>query len=267
MIFTYLSYKDFLNDYFETLPKAGRGQATKLADYLQVSTVIISQTLKGERELSLENAFKTAEFLDFSPLETKYFVKLVEYQRAGHHGLKDLYKEDLLKLRKESQEVKSKYREFSELKDEDKFQFYSDRFYSSIRMASSLPDLNTVEDFATYFNIPSDKAQEIISFLLRTKLCVKKEDKITMGPQHTFIPANSPFIKNHHKNWRLYSISKIDNFNLDDELMYTAPISLSKEDFKLIRKNLLKTIEETLKVVSPSKEEMVACLNIDLLKI
>lgn len=267
MVFRYLSYKDFLNDYFETLPKGGRGQATKLAEHLKVSTVIISQTLKGERELSLENAFKTAEFLNFSPLESKYFVKLVEFQRAGHHGLKALYKEDLLKLRKESQEVKSKYREFSELKDEDKFQFYSDRFYSSIRMASSLPNLNTSEDFANYFKIPLEKAEEIVSFLLKTKLCVKKENKITMGPQHTFVSASSPYIKNHHKNWRLYSISKIDNFNLEDELMYTAPISLSRETYLEIRKNLLKTIDETLKLVSPSPEEMVACLNIDLLRI
>lgn len=267
MIFNYLSYKEFLNEYLETLPNKGRGQAKRLADYLGVSTVIISQTLNGDRELSLENAYKTAEYFEWNDVEKKYFIKLVEFERAGHFGLKQLYKEELLRLKKESMEVKKKYKEYTELKDEDKFTFYSDRFYSSIRMASSLPHLNSSEDFAKYFQIPESKASEILEFLLKTKLCVEEDGNMKMGPRHTFVAADSPYIKNHHRNWRLYSISKIDNFDVKNELMYTAPISLSKEAFQEVRKNLLKVIEDSLKIISPSKEEMVGCINIDLLKI
>lgn len=265
MIFNYLSYKEFISSYFNSLPKNGRGQYKRLSEFLGVSTVIVSQTLKGEREFSSENAFKTTQFLNLNPLETKYFLKLVEYQKAGHHELKKFFQDELKQLQKESKKVKSSYSSFEELKDEDKFKFYSDRFYSSIRMASSLPHLNSTDDFASYFKISKEKAENIISFLVKTKLCIKKDGNITMGPQHTFVSANSPFIKNHHKNWRLYSIQKIDNFNIENELMYTAPMSLSKDDFIKLRSNLLKVIEDTVKLVGPSKEEMVACLNIDLL--
>ena len=71
MIFSHLSYKGFINEYFESLPKAGRGQSKKLADHLGDSTVVSSQTLKGERDFSNENAFKTAQFLKLNSFETQ----------------------------------------------------------------------------------------------------------------------------------------------------------------------------------------------------
>lgn len=267
MIFGFVLYKDYINQYFESLPKGGRGQYKKLAESLAVSTVVISQTLKGERDLSSENAFKVSKFLKLNLFETQYFLKMVDYQKAGNFELKSFLLQELKQMQKESKKVKSRYEKTHELNDEDKFQFYSDRFYSSIRMASSLPDLNSVKDFADYFHLSIDKAEEIVEFLLKTKLCVQKNDKITRGTQHTFLPASSPYIKNHHKNWRLFGIQKIDQLETEDELMYTAPMSLSREAYQQLRVNLLKTIEETVKIIAPSEDEMIACLNIDLLKI
>ena len=118
MIFNYLSYKDFISNYFDSLPKNGRGQYKRLSEFLGISTVIVSQTLKGEREFTSENAFKTTQFLNLNPLETKYFLKLVEYQKAGHYELKKFFQDELKQLQKESKKVKSSYTSFEELKDE-----------------------------------------------------------------------------------------------------------------------------------------------------
>lgn len=266
MIFQYLSYKEFLNDYFSSLAGGGRGQSKKLAEFLGVSTVVVSQTLKGDRDFSIENAFKTTKYLKLSTLERKYFLKLVDYQKAGNYELKEFYLSELKDLQKKSREIKSKYSGVTELSDDDKAIFYSDRFYSSIRMASSLPTLNKVEDFAKYFNITQKRAQDIISFLVRTKLCKQDENGLSLGVQSTFVPANSIYIKNHHRNWRLHSMNRIDQLG-KDELMYTAPFSMSLKDYETLRVNLLKVIEDTIKLIGPSKEETIACLNIDLLKI
>lgn len=267
MIFNYLSYKAFIADHIEKMPKNGRGQFKKLAEYLGISTVVVSQIFKANRELSPENAFRTAKFFGLNSLETKYFLKLVEYEKASHHELKTYLLEEINKLQVKSKKIKSSYQNSKVLSDEDKLEFYSDRYYSSIRMASSIDGVDNVKDFAEFFNIPESKTQKIINFLIRTELCKYENGRITMGPQHTFVAADSPFIRNHHRNWRIYSISKMDNFNQDEELMYTAPMSLSKKDFVILRNNLLKVIDETLKIVGPSKEETVGCLNIDFLKL
>ena len=267
MIFKHWNYKDYLKEYMAALPKKGRGFAKELADHLNVGPVIISQTLNGERELSLENAFKVSEFLSHSKLEQRYFVKLVEYQRAGHHGLKQLYREELLRLRQEVQKVAGRYQKHSELSEQDKFTFYSDRLYSAVRMASSLPEIKNYLDVAKRFGIEEKRAQEITEFLLANKLCVMKEGKLAMGPQHTFVPANSPYVISHHRNWRIYSMQKSSHLDHECELMFTAPLSLSKEVFSELKRDILDLIDSSLKKVSPSQEEMVACLNIDLLKI
>ena len=267
MIFDYLCYKEFTNDFFSSQSGGGRGQYKKLADYLGVSTVVISQTFKGERDLTAENAFKISKFLKLNPQETSFFLKLVEYAKAAHFELKDLYLQELKSMKKKSKEVKSKYSGIAELSDEEKFEFYSEKLYSAIRMASSLPNYNEAKDFADYFNIPEKKAQSIIDFLLKTKLCAKEKGVMKLGVQHTFVPANSRYIKNHHKNWRVHSLNRIDSLNSEEELMYTAPFSMSVADYKILRERLLKVIEETIKLIGPSKEETIACLTIDLLKI
>jgi uncharacterized protein (TIGR02147 family) len=267
MIFRYLSYKSFINDHFKAFPQGGRGQAKKLSEYLGVSTVVVSQTLKGEREFSAENAYRVAQFLKLTPIETQYFLKLVDYQKAGSHELKAFILSELKHLQKEGKKVKSKYSKTLELSDEDKFQFYSEKYYSAIRMASSLPSHNTVEDFANHFHLSFEKTEEILDFLLNRNLCVNKNGKIERGPKHTFLPSTSPYIKNHHRNWRIHSLERVDHLDTENELMYTAPMSLSKDAFQKLRENLLQTIADTVKLIGPTEDEVVACLNIDLLKL
>lgn len=267
MIFEHLSYKSYINDLFESMPNKGRGQYKKLSDFLEVSTVVISQTLKGDRDFSVENAFKTTKFLKLVPFEAQYFLKMVEHEKAGHHELKAFFLQELRQMQKDSKKVKNRYSKTTELADEDKFQFYSSRYYSAIRMASSLPNVKTKQQMSQYFNLPLDKVEEILEFLVRADLCVQDGDTYNRGPQNTFLPASSPYIKNHHKNWRLYSIQKIDQLDPEDELMYTAPMSLSKEAFEQLKLNLLQTIQDAIKLIGPTKDEMVACLNIDFLKV
>ena len=130
-----------------------------------------------------------------------------------------------------------------------------------------MPDLNSIDQISSYFNIDVEKCEEIISFLISRNLVVEKDGKIERGPQHTFLPASSPYIKNHHRNWRIHSLERIDLLDSDNELMYTAPMSLSKEAYLKLRENLLQTIKDTVALIGPTEDEMVACLNIDLLKI
>lgn len=263
MIFQYLRYQDYLKYRFE---EQGRGMAKRLSEYLGVSSVAVSQVLNCQRDLSQENAYKASEFLGLTTFEKKYFMLMVDFSKAGTVELKNYFEQELLLMQKESEKIKNRYRDKNELSDEDKALFYSDKIYSAIRMGTSLDSINSLSDIANYFQLPEEKVKDILEFLLTNELCIEENKKIQRGTKSTFIPASSPYIKNHHRNWRLHSIERASILE-EDELMYTAPMSLSHKDFKKIRGILLRTIQEAVEILGPSEDETLACLNIDFIKI
>jgi uncharacterized protein (TIGR02147 family) len=261
------SYKDLLSNIILDKPKSGRGIAKALAQHLNSSSVAVSQILKGDRDLSDEQAYKTSLFFGFTELETKYFLKLVTQNKAANFEYRGFLENELKKIRLEAKKVKSRYKNYKELKEVDKAIFYSDKYYSATRILTSLDSFNTPEELANYLSIPTEKVEEVLDFLMENKLVEKtKNDELMVGSQHTFIPADSIHIKNHHRNWRLHSLERVNDLDLSNELMYTAPIALSHEDYQKLRDNILAFIKETLELLGPSKEETVGCFSIDLVK-
>ena len=102
----------------------------------------------------------------------------------------------------------------------------------------------------------------MMQFLTDTKLIIVEGPLYKMGPQRTHLESSSPLIQKHHSNWRLKALQRSDSLD-PEELMYTSPVSLSREDFKIIREDLVLMIKKVLDRVHPSPAEEVACLNID----
>jgi len=50
----------------------------------------------------------------------------------------------------------------------------------------------------------------------------------------------------------------------EKELMFTSPISISKQDFEKVREQIVMFLKGFSKVVKDSPAEEIACLNIDL---
>lgn len=63
-------------------------------------------------------------------------------------------------------------------------------------------------------------------------LCIESGNQIKIGSNSTHLAAQSPFIFNHHKNWRIKGLEWHNNLS-SDELMYTAPSTVSIDDFLL----------------------------------
>src|SRR3989344_5882150 len=129
-IFEFDNYKKYINARIESMPKRGRGQYLKMANFLSVNSVIISQVFKGDRELSLEHACELCEFFGFTPLESRYFILLVEYERAGTHKLKKMLNEQLAEIAHKAQDLKHRLTQDAELTDEARATFYSNWYYS-----------------------------------------------------------------------------------------------------------------------------------------
>lgn len=265
-ISTRSSYKELINDLIREMPKNGRGIASRLAKNISVNTTYISQVLSGDKNFSLEQGLKVARFFDFNELEKEYFMLLINKERSGSFELTKFYEEKISKLKVEFQQVKNRVGKSAELTDEEKAVYYSDWKYQAIKLSTDLEDCNNLREISTRIDVPISKLHHIYDFLLKKNLITQHKNKLEMGIAKTHIPASSPLVKHHHVNWRLKAIEELDRLE-SDELAFTAPLTISKKDFQLVRNEILELIQSISKRVENSKSEEIACLNIDWFKI
>jgi uncharacterized protein (TIGR02147 family) len=261
-IFEFDDYKVFILRLIKNMPKEGHGQFKRMAEHLQVNSVIISQIFKGDRDLTAEQAIELCPYFGFSELETEYFVLLVQKGRAGSHILKKHLGNKLQTLREKSADLKSRLPQDKVLSEEAKALFYSNWYYSGVRMLTSIPGFNNVDAIAAELRLPRKTVTSVVEFLLSHGLCIEDNGQITMGPQLTHLEASSLLVSRHHTNWRLRSIANQESLT-QNEIMYSAPMSLSQKDVMWVRTRIVNFIEEIVNKVKVSKCETVSCLNID----
>jgi uncharacterized protein (TIGR02147 family) len=261
-IWDYNNYKQFLNDLIKTFPSNGRGQLRKIALKLNVHPTLISQVLNGIKDFSFEQAYGVVKYFSFNENETEYFFELLSLAKSGTKELEKYHEQRLLKLIQNSKSVKNRVGKTTELTDEDKLKYYSNWKYITIWLATSIESLKNENAIADQFNIPLEVVREIVEFLLIKGLCVRSKNGLSMNLKKTHVPASSRIVQNHHINWRLKSLNFVNNVS-PEELAFTAPFSVSRKDFAIIKTKILSLIEEISTIVEKSEPEMVACLNID----
>lgn len=265
-IFEFENYKEFIRNWVSNCPKKGRGQYTKIAGELSVHTTLISQIFNGAKDLTIEQAFKITEHLGLSELEQEYFLSLVEQKRAGTFELKKYYEKNLTRLKKSSQEVKTQLPKSKILKENDLATYYSDPLYIAVKLITSIKGNQTKEAIAQRLNIPLKQLGPMLNFLEKNGLLIKKDNCYEMGVAKTHLEAKSPLVALHHTNWRLKAIENYGPLSSED-LGFTAPLTISKKDFKKVKTYLLDVIKQTGEIVDKTNPEELACLNIDLFKL
>lgn len=262
IVFQFDDYKEaFLNWVAET-PKGGHGQFRKLSQALNVSSVFITQVFRGDRDLSLDQAFETALFMRLSGLEIDYFVLLVQERRAGGHRLKSWLAKKRREIRAQARELKRQLPQDAELSGEAQSEFYSHWHYSAIRLLTSIPGYETADKISERLHIPSERVHQILNFLSEHRLIVPIKIGWKMGPQATHLEAGSPFILSRQVQWRTKGFEAMAQF-APEHLFYTGPMSLDEKTFLEIRELLAQALKKSLDRVRDSKSELLACLNID----
>lgn len=262
-LFEIENFRSYLTSWIKT---KGRGESRRIATSLAMHTTLISQVLNGHKCLTEEQTSRLCKYMCLSNLETDYFLKLIQIERAGSEDLRNLYKRHLKQIRLQADEVRSHVPESRELSEQDRAIFYSSWQYSLIRLLTSIDKNQTVEALSLRLELPISRVQNIINFLVSRGLCKHTQGKIIRTDKNTHVEAQSSLSTRHHQNWRSKSLSLLESMTLDD-LAFTAPIALSKKDISKVRAILLNTISDIGKLVEKSPSEDVAYLGIDWIKI
>ncbi len=217
-------------------------------------------------EFTLEQGNDLAEYLGFSELESEYFLTLIMVSRAGKTNLRSRLVNKISELKRKSLELAQRMPAQAKLTESNQAIFYSQWYYSGIRIASSIADYQSVESLSEFLNLPRSTVKRVVDFLLSTGLCLEENGKIKMGPQSTHLSNESPLVGRHHANWRQKSIER-QSHTKPDELFFTSPFSIEEKDIAKIRAILVNAIDDSFKVIDPSPAEELACINIDLFRV
>lgn len=262
-VFEVSDYKAFIRDWVETRPSGGRGQYRQMASSLGVSTTLVSQVVNGDKHFSMENAADLAEFMALGDRESEHFLLLVEHARAGTHRYRERIQKRIDKARRAAQQLSERLEKDRALTDHESAIYYSNWTYTAITHLIACEPLLTVDDIAERLHVPRPAVAKTFSFLVESGLLVAKDGGgHDVGPKLTHIGADSPLVVKHHQNWRLKGMNQMVS-KADNDLFYTAPMSLSLETANQIRAELPAFIEKIIKWVGPSPSETVRCLNID----
>jgi uncharacterized protein (TIGR02147 family) len=262
-LFEHTDYRAYLREFMASLPKKGHGAVNRMAEHLRVHPSFISQVLTGKRDLNVEQAQDLASFLGLVEIETDYLLLLVQTERAGTVKLKSYFRTKLEKTRTEAQKISHRIRHDRVLSETERAEFYSNWLYSAVRLFTSIEEGKTLEEICVRFAISRAKARTVLEFLTATRLCVEHGGKYRMGTQRTHLPGDSPLVQKHHTNWRLKAIQNSDETS-EEELMFTAPLSISRKDFARLREQIMAMIKAASEQVAKTEAEEVACFNVDL---
>lgn len=266
-VFEYNSVADFLNDYIAELPKAGHGEASRIAGHLNISSTLLSQLLRQQRLFSTDQVIDLSLYLNLSDKETEYLYLLAEWEKAKTAQNKKYLKKKLEALKASVQTVAETVNIHHEISEENKYIFYSHWHYAAVHLfLQTSKKGRTIEEVSKHFNLTAEQVMKTLNFLVSMNLCYSEKAYYKSLQNASLLKQGSPYLSSHHVNWRVHSIARTANVN-DQELMLTAPTCLSQKDFIKVKQKLLAVLGEIGPVVEHSEGEVVAILNIDWLKI
>jgi uncharacterized protein (TIGR02147 family) len=265
-VYSFKEYKPFLRHHIGALPKKGHGELARIAAHLELNPAHISQIINGPKDFTLEQGHDLAAYLGLSALESDYFFLLLEKDRAGTHRLKKYFEAKMEKLKTEAQNVAKRFPKDHKMDEAAKSNFYSNWMYSAVRLITSMPQFTSVDAIAKRMQLSRARTTEVLRFLVENGLCVEEKGRYKMGPQRTHLERESPHIGRHRSNWRIKALHQMDTLS-ETELMFTAPMTMSREDFAELKEELMKVIERLSPKIKDSKPESLFCLNIDLFEV
>jgi hypothetical protein len=153
-VLNYTSYKDYLKQLLHS-DSAPRGLQSQMAKHLNCQSSYIYQVLKGKGDLTEDQAFLTTTFLNFTQIETEYFLLLVRHSKSVNAGMKKYIDLELKKIKARADDLATHADASSPGKNEEAWRFYfSKPKYSFIHLLTGSPQYQTVESLCNKLNMP-----------------------------------------------------------------------------------------------------------------
>ena len=264
-LFEHAHYRTYLRSSLGPTDRRSGGKS-KFAKAIGCQPGYLTQILKDEAHLSLEQAELANHHLGHTEPEAHYFLLLVQKDRAGTTGLRAYFEAQLQDQRNRHLEVSGRLGQAKELSDEHRARFYSSWIYAALHVALTVPELQTPQALASYFNLPAGKVAQTLSFFEQIGLAVRDGQKYIATKTVVRLARQHDEILKHHAHWRQQAIESLEREQPLD-LHYSGAVSLSEADIPRVKDLLLEAIKNALEIIKPSEAESVHVMNMDFFRL
>lgn len=265
-IFEFGNYKSYIRSWIKAQPRGGRGIRSRLASRMKCHTAYITQVLNYDSHLSMEQAEDFNYFSGHNREQAEYFLLLVQLARAGSPLLKDRISLQIEDFRNRHLLLRNRVKVDPVLSQGDQQIYYSSWVYAAVHILVTIGGYNTRGRIGSRLNIPESRTRLVLDFLVAKGLLVENAGIYSVGKTHIFLGSDSPYITQHHTNWRIKAIESLGRVESRD-LHLSTVLSLSRSDVSRVKEMLIQSIQEVRKLARESKEEELHCFSLDFFEI
>lgn len=254
LVFEYTNYKIFLRDSIQSFNR--RGLISEIAKAAGCTHSYLSQVLSGKPDLTPDQAFGVAEFLQLSQGEAKFFLLLTLKARAATSKLIKHYEtqmHSLIELQLQTKKAIESTTDY-EIAAQDRDFYYSTWSTPLIHILTSCGEYQTVPKLVARTRLDSNEVVATLEWLLKRGLITKVESLYIHSGKNIHLPTNSIHNRINHLNWRLRSQEYKE---INAGIHYTSLFAINKGDGDRLKSRLLAFIETQRTEISNSGSEEV----------
>jgi uncharacterized protein (TIGR02147 family) len=234
----------------------------RLAEAAGCHRSLLSQVLGGTVHLTPDQGARLAEFWKLPPLEGEYFLCLLSRARAASPALKRQLARRMEEIRGARLNLTERLEASPVHLGEEENRYYRNWVGVAVHVLCSIPSFQSVSVMAEKLSVSPERVRETLSSLHAIGLVEKRGERWMASARNLHLSRESPLLATHHTNWRLRAIDAIEEARAGS-LHYTAVHALSKADWEAVKQRLIEALRDTRKIVEPSAEEELVCVNCD----
>lgn len=260
-VFEYKRFTLYLNDLANSKGPRG-GVKQELAEVMGVHPAYLSRVLSGKAQLNLEQIERAASHFALDEDGKRYLLFLLEEERAGTQSLKKFFENERTKILEKRLNIKERIHRSRQITIAEQSQYYSTWIYSALHVVACIPGFDDSKKIAGYLGVTEQTVKEGLEFLERIQIVRWEKGRWIAGERHLHLDKTSPFIKQHHTNWKMRSILALDKQRPTD-IRYSGAFAMSLADAETLREIILRHLKDYLERVRNSTEEKAYAFSFD----
>ncbi len=264
-VFSFDDYKKFIESQIRDHAQV-RGYKTDLATGAGCQRSFFSQMLHGHVHLTPDHAAGLSYFFEMNEREREYFMELVHLARASTKALREMTQRKLLELRKQNEDLALRFKKANPVNEAEQLLYYSSWHWSAIHIALTIPTYQEASSLSRLLNLKPEFVEQSLSTLKELGYVERLGKKWVASQKLIHLPKLSALTSMNHSNWRARAVAN-SQLQGESSVHYTAVCSLSQSDFIKLKDMVLQFLDQTRSIIEPSKEEELACLNLDWFKV
>jgi uncharacterized protein (TIGR02147 family) len=257
-----MDYKEFIGIKIDQ-NRTVRGYRSELAKAAGCQLSFLSQVVHGSVHFTPEHALGATLFWQMKPLESAYFVELVNYARAGSPELRSYLKRRLQEI--VTQHQASHHEEELRPKRCPEFsrRYYSEWYHAAIHALTAVSEYQTVASIARRLSLKEEAVQTTLHFLEDSGLVQRTNDRWENSEPSIPKPTEGTLGYLNHMHWRQRALVSAANAKNSDALHFSGIFTLARSDVSKLRTMIQSFLAQSQSMAEASNSEELVAMTCD----